>query len=91
MTFGIPPAKPETGYGYIHRGAPLGDNAFDALEFVEKPDLATATAYLNSGEYYWNSGIFVFAVTNFLEAVQEFQPCLWHWWERRHVRLSRRG
>jgi len=85
VTFGIPPAKPETGYGYIHRGAPLGDNAFDALEFVEKPDLATATAYLNSGEYYWNSGIFVFAVTNFLEAVQEFQPCLWHWWERRHA------
>lgn len=83
VTFGVLPTKPETGYGYIRRGSVLGDSAFDVVDFVEKPDLATATAYLESGDYYWNSGMFVFRVANFLEAVRAFQPSVWTWWEQR--------
>ncbi len=59
VTFGIVPEHPETGYGYIRRGAPLaGDHTLDRL--VEKPDATTAQSYLDTGEYYWNSGIFLF-------------------------------
>src|SRR5690606_36224777 len=60
VTFGIRPLHPETGYGYIRRGAPLGDDGFEVQAFVEKPDLPTARAYLESGGYDWNSGMFCF-------------------------------
>ncbi|WP_243359149.1 mannose-1-phosphate guanylyltransferase/mannose-6-phosphate isomerase [Fundidesulfovibrio terrae] len=82
-TFGIKPAKPETGYGYIRKGDALGGNAFAVRSFVEKPDSATAESYLKSGEYYWNSGMFVFSASAFLDAVRRFQPVFWEWWERR--------
>lgn len=62
VTFGIQPTRPETGYGYI-RG---GDN-FAISEFVEKPDLNTAQAYLESGDYLWNSGMFLFSAKTYLE------------------------
>ncbi|MDU2063436.1 MAG: mannose-1-phosphate guanylyltransferase/mannose-6-phosphate isomerase [Sporomusaceae bacterium] len=64
VTFGISPDKPETGYGYIHAGkAYSGDFAGFAVEsFKEKPDLATAEAYLAAGGYYWNSGMFAFSI-----------------------------
>jgi mannose-1-phosphate guanylyltransferase / mannose-6-phosphate isomerase len=83
VTFGITPTKPETGYGYIHKGSPLGEGAFDVRSFVEKPDSATARAYLENGDYYWNSGMFVFMAADFLEAVRTVQPALWDWWEAR--------
>jgi len=83
VTFGVTPTKPATGYGYIHKGQPLGEGTFDVRGFVEKPDLDTATAYLESGDYAWNSGMFVFAPAEFLEAVRAFQPELWAWWEAR--------
>lgn len=83
VTFGIKPTKPETGYGYIRKGEPLGPAAFDVRSFVEKPDAATAAAYLQSGEYYWNSGMFVFSAQAFLDAVRTLQPVFWDWWERR--------
>lgn len=64
VTFGIVPDLPETGYGYIRRGSVTpgeGDSvAFDVAQFVEKPNLETAQAYVASGEYYWNSGMFLF-------------------------------
>jgi mannose-1-phosphate guanylyltransferase / mannose-6-phosphate isomerase len=83
VTFGIKPTKPETGYGYIRAGDQLSAGVFDVRSFVEKPDAATAAQYLQSGEYYWNSGMFVFSAQAFLEAVRTFQPAFWDWWERR--------
>lgn len=83
VTFGITATKPETGYGYIQKGRPLGEDAFAVRAFVEKPDVATATAYLESGAYFWNSGMFVFGAGPFLEAVRTLQPALWTWWEQR--------
>ena len=69
-TFGVVPTQPETGYGYIERGAALGEHAFDIARFVEKPDLATAEQYLASGNFYWNSGMFCFRVGSLLAAAQ---------------------
>ena len=60
VTFGIRPRAPETGYGYIRRGAELASGIFEAERFVEKPDRATASAYLAEGGYDWNGGIFLF-------------------------------
>lgn len=89
VTFGIAPVKPETGYGYIRRGEPLAPGAYDVRSFVEKPDAATAQCYLDCGEYYWNSGMFVFSAQAFLEAVRTHQPVFWDWWERRaHTPLA---
>ncbi len=60
VTFGINPTHPETGYGYIQAGAESGDESRAIIEFVEKPDLETAKAYLANGSYFWNAGIFLF-------------------------------
>lgn len=76
VTFGITPDQPETGYGYIRAGAELGSDAgvhrVDA--FVEKPDRATAEAYLTEGNYLWNSGIFLFSARAYLEELKQTDP-----------------
>ncbi|NWG45029.1 MAG: mannose-1-phosphate guanylyltransferase/mannose-6-phosphate isomerase [Alphaproteobacteria bacterium] len=76
VTFGIVPDAPETGYGYIRRGAPLegGGEAFAVAAFVEKPDLATAERYVASGEYAWNSGIFMFRARTLLDELAALAP-----------------
>ncbi|MBK0002091.1 mannose-1-phosphate guanylyltransferase/mannose-6-phosphate isomerase [Erwinia sp. S38] len=74
VTFGIVATGPETGYGYIQRGETYGESAFNVKRFVEKPDLPTATEYLASGEYYWNSGMFLFSAKRYLEELGEFRP-----------------
>jgi mannose-1-phosphate guanylyltransferase/mannose-1-phosphate guanylyltransferase/mannose-6-phosphate isomerase len=76
VTFGITPTAPETGYGYIRSGAPLGgiDGAFKIARFVEKPDLATAETYLAEGDWSWNSGMFVFPAALMLEELSRFEP-----------------
>lgn len=75
-TFGIVPTGPETGYGYLLQGSPLADNkeaaanlpaAFAVKQFVEKPDTITAQKYVESGSYYWNSGMFLFAAKKYLD------------------------
>lgn len=66
VTFGIEPSSAETGYGYLQRGEQISQEAFDVTRFVEKPDSATAQGYLDSGEYYWNSGMFLFRASVFL-------------------------
>ncbi|MGC3873574.1 mannose-1-phosphate guanylyltransferase/mannose-6-phosphate isomerase [Halomonas sp. GXIMD04776] len=76
VTFGIVPTHPETGYGYIQRGASLGGKGFHVKGFVEKPGLATAQNYLDSGEYYWNSGMFMFQAKCYLEELERFQPAM---------------
>jgi len=73
VTFGIVPDKPETGYGYIRRGDAL-DSGFAIDSFVEKPDLETARAYLDSGDYYWNSGMFMFSADTYTEALMVHAP-----------------
>ena len=73
VTFGIVPTTPETGYGYIKSGSQNGD-AFTVSEFVEKPDLSTAEKYLESGNYYWNSGMFLFKASRYLEELAKFAP-----------------
>ncbi len=75
VTFGIVPASPETGYGYIKAADSVGINEVANIEqFVEKPDLDTATKYLNEGGYYWNSGMFMFKASEYLNALQEYSP-----------------
>jgi mannose-1-phosphate guanylyltransferase/mannose-1-phosphate guanylyltransferase/mannose-6-phosphate isomerase len=76
VTFGIKPSRPETGYGYIHRGAPLkGHNGcFSVAEFVEKPDRQTAERYVASGNYCWNSGMFLFSARRYLEELERLEP-----------------
>jgi mannose-1-phosphate guanylyltransferase/mannose-6-phosphate isomerase len=69
VVFGIQPASPHTGYGYIKQGAPR-DEAFVVERFVEKPDLGTAQGFLAAGGYYWNGGIFVFRADRYLAELQ---------------------
>jgi len=74
VTFGIVPTAPETGYGYIKAKAGPGVHAVD--RFVEKPDLATAEQYVASGEYYWNSGMFLFKASRYLQELEALQPAI---------------
>ena len=74
VTFGITPTTPETGYGYIKAQVKSGDSVFPLDKFVEKPNRETAQKYLDSGEYFWNSGMFVFKASTFLEELQQFEP-----------------
>ncbi len=73
-TFGIVPTYPETGYGYIEVGDPVTEDVFQVARFVEKPDLETAEAYVASGNYLWNSGMFLFSVARYLEELERFAP-----------------
>jgi mannose-1-phosphate guanylyltransferase len=76
VLFGIKPTYPAEIFGYIHRGAPLASSrsAYLVNRFREKPDAATAKKYLDSGEYYWNSGIFVWRATTILNELRVRQP-----------------
>ncbi|MBB3277697.1 MULTISPECIES: mannose-1-phosphate guanylyltransferase/mannose-6-phosphate isomerase [Pseudoxanthomonas] len=72
VTFGIVPDAPETGFGYIH--AESGEGLRKVSRFVEKPDAATAQSYLDDGGYYWNSGMFLFRASRYLEELERFRP-----------------
>ncbi|MDD5034406.1 MAG: mannose-1-phosphate guanylyltransferase/mannose-6-phosphate isomerase [Methylococcaceae bacterium] len=74
VTFGIVPSKPETGYGYIQKGEARGENAFLLERFVEKPDALLAASYLASGEYLWNSGLFVLRASLWLDQIGQQRP-----------------
>ena len=80
VTCGITPNQPHTGYGYIQRGAPLnrvGDlTAFQVRRFTEKPDAAAAQQFIDSGEYYWNAGIFVWRAQTILAEIARSAPAL---------------
>lgn len=73
VTFGIIPQHPETGYGYIKRGAQLSAHCFDVECFVEKPCYQKAQVYLESGDYSWNSGMFMFTAKKYLHELQLFR------------------
>ena len=74
VTFGIKPLMPHTGYGYVHRGKQLDDGVYEIREFQEKPDLPTAKGYFASGEYYWNSGMFVWRLPTIIEQFGKHAP-----------------
>ena len=74
VTFGIRPDRPETGFGYIRRGEPLEGETFKIEQFVEKPKLDVAERYLASGEYDWNSGMFMFRASQYLEELGTHAP-----------------
>ena len=76
VTFGIVPRSPETGYGYIRTGEPADADGtgFMVSGFVEKPDLETARDYLNSGDYLWNSGMFLFRASRYIEELGKHRP-----------------
>jgi len=77
ITFGIVPTAPETGYGYIKAGAPVDESGVCKVEcFVEKPDLATARGYLETGAYFWNSGMFMFRGSTFLAELERLAPAM---------------
>jgi len=74
VTFGIVPTSPETGYGYIQAAA--GEGVRAVAQFVEKPDRATAEGYLASGAYFWNSGMFLFRASRYLQELERWQPAM---------------
>ncbi|WP_338355667.1 mannose-1-phosphate guanylyltransferase/mannose-6-phosphate isomerase [uncultured Marinobacter sp.] len=74
ITFGVVPCHAETGYGYIHRGQAVNEDAFSVARFVEKPDQETAEGYVASGEYFWNSGMFMFRASRYLEVLERYRP-----------------
>ncbi|WP_426270869.1 mannose-1-phosphate guanylyltransferase/mannose-6-phosphate isomerase [Dyella kyungheensis] len=73
-TFGIRPDRPETGFGYIRRAESIGEGAYQVAQFVEKPALATAESYLADGGYDWNSGMFLFKASRYLEELELHAP-----------------
>lgn len=74
VTFGIPPTAPETNLGYVRRGMKLGERTWRVAGFTEKPDRERAAKWVASGEYAWNSGIFVWRAGVFLDALQAARP-----------------
>ena len=74
VTFGVPPTRAETGYGYIRTGEPLTGGGSAVASFVEKPDAATAERYLEEGGYLWNAGMFAFTARAFLAELEAFHP-----------------
>ena len=74
VTLGITPAYPETGYGYINFGDSIRPGVYRVNRFVEKPDIATAKEYLASGQYLWNSGMFIWKVSSILHNLQMHLP-----------------
>jgi mannose-1-phosphate guanylyltransferase/mannose-6-phosphate isomerase len=74
VTFGITPSRPETGYGYIKIGTPITKTANRVTEFREKPNAATAEAYIVSGDYLWNSGMFLIKASRYMEELTEHAP-----------------
>ncbi|NNN28147.1 mannose-1-phosphate guanylyltransferase/mannose-6-phosphate isomerase [Pseudomonas nitroreducens] len=76
ITFGIVPQQAETGYGYIQKGEPLYNGSYTVRRFVEKPKLDVARDYVASGNYCWNSGMFMFRASRYLEELQNFHPTI---------------
>ncbi|MYN47393.1 mannose-1-phosphate guanylyltransferase/mannose-6-phosphate isomerase [Pseudoduganella sp. FT93W] len=76
-TFGIVPTGPETGYGYIRSGEALAAaSCYRVDRFVEKPDRTTAQSFVDAGNYYWNSGMFLFRAESYLSELQTFAPAI---------------
>ncbi|MBN1480359.1 mannose-1-phosphate guanylyltransferase [candidate division KSB1 bacterium] len=77
VTLGINPSYPATGYGYIEAGQRIKNDTFRVTRFMEKPDRATAEEFINKGNYYWNSGIFIWRAATILGQIQRYMPDLY--------------
>lgn len=88
MTFGIVPDAPETGYGYLRLGEPRGEGLYTLGSFVEKPDAAKAQEYLASGEYFWNSGMFLLSAAAYLDELKAHKPEIYSACERAMAKAS---
>jgi mannose-1-phosphate guanylyltransferase len=86
VVLGIPPTRPETGYGYIEResaaAAARGEEVFSVKRFTEKPDEPTAREFISSGRYFWNAGMFFWRVSTFLDCLKRFLPATYEQLER---------
>jgi len=91
VTFGVPAVSPETGYGYIRAGKPLSAETAHVEAFAEKPDAATARAYVDSGRFLWNSGIFTVRASVWLEAISSFRKDIFAACERAYRQGKRDG
>lgn len=78
VTFGIQPDSPKTGYGYIEAGLPLTDGVQQVLSFREKPEAAMAVEFINCGNYFWNSGMFVCRAGVYLAELEKYHPNIYH-------------
>lgn len=78
ITFGITATQPKTGYGYIEAGPFLNDKVQKVISFREKPNAETAAHFINQGNYFWNSGMFVCTAEFYLEQLKEFEPDMYH-------------
>lgn len=81
ITFGIVPTSPETGYGYIRKGNSISNEIFNVSSFKEKPDYETALKYISSGDYYWNSGMFLFKASVYLNELKKYSPDIYKYCE----------
>jgi len=88
VTFGISPDRAETGYGYIRADGGREGPVRPVREFIEKPDRDTAESYLASGEYYWNSGLFLFGARTYLDALQRYRRDIFDACDRAFGRVS---
>ena len=76
VMFGVTPTKPETGYGYIKQGKIINNDSFDIEQFVEKPNVVTAQKYLDSGQFLWNSGMFMMKSSVWLDQIGQHAPAI---------------
>ncbi len=74
LTLGITPNRPETGYGYIQIAEQVGDNFYKVKTFTEKPELELAKLFISTGEFYWNSGIFMWNINSIIKAAEKYLP-----------------
>lgn len=89
LTFGIVPESPHTGYGYIQSGDKLAQGAYTVSRFVEKPDSETAQSYVESGDYFWNSGMFLFSAEVYLAELKSYRPDIYDACEKAFLGRSR--
>lgn len=82
VTFGILPTTPETGYGYIRRGALYAEGVYQVARFVEKPNATLAAEYLAGGDYLWNAGIFAMKASVWLAKIRQLRPDIAEAWQR---------
>ncbi|MBI4717805.1 MAG: NTP transferase domain-containing protein [Planctomycetes bacterium] len=74
VTMGVRPNRPDTAYGYVHRGERIADGVYEVRQFIEKPNLAEAMRYVADGEYYWNSGMFAWRAGTVLDQLRKHLP-----------------
>ena len=89
VSLGVRPQNPNTGYGYIEVGNAKINNHYNIISFKEKPNFETAKKYLNSGNYYWNSGIFIFKASTYLNELKKYEPEIYNICKKSYTKSSK--